>query len=64
MVSEPGRQPAGQTKIKELLEVNLSTFFFVYKTKIYLLHVYQYIEKLEEVEVFHQLIDQLEDHSL
>jgi len=64
MVSEPGRQPAGQTKIKELLKVNLSTFFFVYKTKIYLLHVYQYIEKLEEVEVFHQLIDQLEDHSL
>jgi hypothetical protein len=27
-------------------------------------HVCQYIEKLEEVEVFHQLIGQLVDHSL
>lgn len=32
--------------------------------KSHLRHVCRYIEKLEEAELFHPLIDQLEDHSL
>ena len=61
IVSAPGRQPAGHTKIKQNCQL-FQYRKFIYS--FYLLHVYQYIEKLEEVEVFHQLIDQQEDHSL
>ena len=56
-MSAPGRQPAGQTKTYRL------TFSSQFHARIYPRHVYQCIEKLEEVEGFHQLNDQLEDRS-
>lgn len=58
IVSAPGRQPAGQTKkISNTFKVKSA------RKRVYLRHVYPYIETLEEVEVFHRWIDQRVNHS-